>query len=80
MIHIVICSACFGFCLEIIGNKRHFRLVNKCVFEEVTNALRIIREAGNNEYPTAQWMQEWAAYAMEPWKFPRPSLLPPEIG
>lgn len=69
----------FGLrCTETLPKGCHLSLVHKQDFEALTAALRIIREAGNNEDQTAQWMQEWAAYAIEPWKFPRPSLLPPE--
>lgn len=36
-------------------------------------ALRLIRESGGNEHPTAQWMQALAAWALEePGKFPFP--------
>jgi len=41
-------------------------------------ALRKIREVGNNTDRTARWMQEWAAWGMEPDKFARPNDDPPE--
>lgn len=43
-----------------------------------TEALKMIREAGNNLDPTAQWMQKWAAHGMEPDKFPMPCIEPPD--
>ena len=46
--------------------------------DNVENALKTIREAGNNTHPTAAWMQKWAAYAMEPCKWPKPDAKPPK--
>jgi len=46
----------------------------------VTEALEKIRGAGRNEDPTAQWMQKWAAHALDP-DLPRPPDEPPlKIG
>jgi hypothetical protein len=39
-------------------------------------ALRIIREAGQNDDDTASWMQRWAAWGMEPNKWPKPTATP----
>lgn len=40
-------------------------------------ALWKIRTAGNNEDPTSQWMQKWAAWGLEPEKWDRPEENPP---
>ena len=40
-------------------------------------ALRSIRESGGNTGSTASWMQKWAAWGLEPDKWPRPSEKPP---
>jgi len=42
-------------------------------FSEV---LRKIQTSGNNFDPTAQWMQRWAAWALEPDKWPKPEDKP----
>lgn len=39
-------------------------------------ALKTIREAGSNTDTTAQWMQRWAAWAMDQ-RFPKPTDTPP---
>ena len=39
--------------------------------DELTHALKTIRESGWNEHPTSIWMQKVAANAMEPNKWPK---------
>lgn len=46
--------------------------------DAATQALRIIRFSGNNGHPTAVWMQKWAAWGMEPTKWPKPEPEPPK--
>lgn len=40
-------------------------------------AAKTIRHAGNNIHPTSQWMQMWAAWGMNPEKWPKPDAQPP---
>jgi hypothetical protein len=40
-------------------------------------ALRAIRCAGNNTTNWATWAQRWAAWGMEPNKWPKPSATAP---
>ncbi len=40
-------------------------------------ALQTIRSAGENFDSTAQWMQQWAAWGLEPDMWPQPSKNPP---
>jgi len=46
-------------------------------FETLKEALWKIRTAGRNEDLTAQWMQKWAAWGLEPDKWEKPSDEPP---
>jgi hypothetical protein len=39
-------------------------------------ALQTIRFSGGNEDPTSVWMQKWAAWGMEPNKWPKPPEVP----
>ncbi|MBA1445849.1 MAG: hypothetical protein M3H12_18670 [Chromatiales bacterium] len=41
-------------------------------------ALEKIRRAGQNFDPPSIWMQKWAAYGMEPEKWPKPDDAPPK--
>jgi hypothetical protein len=43
-------------------------------------ALQMIRFSGWNEHPTSVWMQKWAAWGMEPSKWPKPQDTPPQKG
>jgi hypothetical protein len=40
-------------------------------------ALRTIRFSGNDSNPLCIWMQKWAAWGMEPHKWPKPPAEPP---
>lgn len=43
----------------------------------MARALQSIREAGHNTHPTSIWMQQVAAHALEPEKWPEPTPEPP---
>lgn len=47
--------------------------------ERLQSVLKTIREAGQNDDRTAQWMQRWAAWSMEPTKWPEPTHSPSDF-
>lgn len=55
----------------------HLAVIVHAEGQSLVSALQTIRCAGGNEDPTAQWMQQMAAHALEPDKWPRPA--PQEI-
>lgn len=54
---------------ELYDTKRRLRMCE--------DGLQRIRHAGQNEHPTAQWMQKVAAHAMEPAQWPAQPDQPP---
>ena len=50
---------------------------SRAPYEIMKEALWKIRIAGRNENSTAQWMQKWSAWGLEPDKWEKPSNEPP---
>jgi len=57
--------------LEQNWYRSHFLLLSE-QRDHLESILREIRESGNNEHPTSQWMQHMAAHALEPGTIPKP--------
>jgi hypothetical protein len=43
--------------------------------ERYKGTLEVIRDAGHNEFPGAQWMQQYAAWALTNGRVPQPKPL-----